>query len=399
MRSNFNFSFSFRHCLHKFTSLPKALVVCLWLAMSQSSFAQPWYQVELILFSQDFPELAAQGTTEESFPEQINLSYPETLLGMFESEFEQTPALRKLPINDRTMNGDAYAFRVTDGYQLLWHQAWQQPLVDEADAPWIYVEGGDQYEEHHQLEGSIRVHLSRFLHITADLWLTDFSPPSLDQEPFYLSELPQAPELQHACSHFRTQQAETENQVLTEAQLLAEPVRYESWWLPPYGCDLARDQLLQGKPLYAPVSPINPPEMQQISYYTVQAEPGFSSPFNDPTVNGEALPSNEDSVESVGFTENPDGSITDENGLTTLQIPMPQVRIGNAPPAYLPIPEVSLSNEDIAVREIVHVEMDRRMRSQEFHFIDHPRLGMLIRILEVPAPIIGNDQPTETSLN
>ena len=189
--------------------------------------------------------------------------------------------------------------------------------------------------------------------------------------------------------------------MLTEAQLLAEPVEYERWWLPPYGCDLARDRLLEGKPLYAPVSPIAPPDMQEISYYSTPVEPDFLTlleSFNEPTVSGGAL-SDETFVESTELTENPDGSVTDENGLTTLQIPMPQIRIGNAPPAYLPIPEVSLSNEDIAVREIVHVEMDRRMRSQEFHFIDHPRLGMLIRIIEVAAPIVENDQLVESDLN
>ena len=382
MRPNFNFSFRFkfnsRQCLHKVIRLTTALAACLWLTISQSSLAQPWYQIELILFSQDFPELAAQGTTEESWPESIELSYPEQLLEMFESESQLTPALRKLAINDRTMSGDAYAFRVTDGYQLLWHQAWQQPLVDEADAPWIYVEGGDPYGEHHELEGSIRVHLSRFLHITADLWLTDFSPPSLEQAPFYLSQLPEVPERQNACSHFRYQEAEAETGILTEAQLLAEPVEYESWWLPPYGCYLARDRLWQGKPLYAPVSPITQPDTQEVSYYSAPLESDFLSleeSFNGPNAGNTNLP-----------------RVNEENSLTTLQIPMPQVRIGQVPTPSLPLPEVSLSTEDLAVREIVHIEMDRRMRSEEFHFIDHPKLGMLIRILEVPAPIINANE-------
>ena len=363
--------------LQRFAKRAIALTVLLTTGFAS---AQPWYQVELILFKQDFPELAAQGTTPETWPQEVELSYPDKLLTMFESESELTPAMRKLAINDRNMNGDSYAFRVTDGYELLWHQAWQQPLIEEEEAPWILIQGGDEVDGHFELEGALRMHLSRFLHVTADLWLTDFNFPAGDPV-FYLSQLPETPEIYSPCSHFRFQQAEVH--INPNADILAEPPTYESWWLPPYGCELARHELLEGKPLYAPLSPLAAPEVQEVSYFTVPREYSFLDMM-------EAVESTQTTTDlSLPSTDN--AAAIDENGQTNLQIPMPRVRIGQPEAPYLPMPEISLSTEDRAVSEIVHIEMNRRMRSEEFHFIDHPKMGMLIRVIEVPAPVIALD--------
>ncbi len=323
------------------------------LLVCEAVFAQPWYLVELLLFRQDFPDLIVQGTTEETWPDEVQLSLNEPLLAMFESESEVTPALRKLAINGRNMNGDAYAFRVTEGYQLLWHQAWQQPLVDEPDAPWIHIAGGEEVDGHFELEGSLRVHLSRFLHVTADLWLTDFGDPGFPEreagldDVFYLSQLPEIPDIYSACKHFRYQEPAPEDLFDENADILAIPPEFESWWEPPYGCEPARSDMLDGKPMYAPMSPITPPDMQQISYMTE-------------------------------LTEEP----------ILIELPMPTVSVAKPEALYLPVPEITLIMKDRAVQQITKIDMNRRMRSQEFHFVDHPKLGMLIRILEVEAPIV-----------
>ncbi len=327
------------------------LMLCVALCIPVSAIAQPWYQIEVILFAQDFPDLEAQGSSAETWPTEIDLAWQQPLLPLFESEFPLTPAMRKLPINSRTMNGDAYAFRVTQGYRLLWHQAWQQPLVDEADAPWILVEGGSEFEGRHELEGSLRIHLSRFLHMTAKLWLTDFSPPAETDQPtaFHLSQLPELPDLYNACSYLRFQ-PETPVEPL---DILAEPPLTEDWWNAPYRCDSSRSGLTRGKPRYAPLMPLQEqgPEAQEISFFTDSSQEPLQ-----------------------------------------LNIEMPQITLREPQPKFLPRPQVDILLQDQSVSQIIQIDMNRRLRSNEYHFVDHPKLGMLIRILEIEPPII-EEQP------
>lgn len=350
--------------------------------------AQPWYQIEVILFAQNFPNLSASGTTEEVWPKEVELDWQQPLLPMFESEWQVTPALRKLPINSRTMNGDAYAFRVTDGYRLLWHQAWTQPLVDEPDAPWLVIEGGDQIEGHFELEGSLRIHLSRFLHMTANLWLTDFSYPALsrdepsaegepsaDREPldsdkqgqkptFYLSQLPEKPELYNACSYLRFQPETAVEDAVDRSE--QQPV-FESWWTAPYECDSPRSNLDRGKPLYAPMLPVIPLETQQISYFKESSEDAVELEFPMPQFS------------IVDMRE------SDPN--------MPGLGQGQAPESEQIFEPAQI--EDRPVAQITKINMNRRLRSEEYHFVDHPKLGMLIRILEVEAPAVEIEAATE----
>lgn len=328
--------------------------------------AQPWYQIEVILFGQDFPELIAEGTTEESWPTEVDLHWQEPLLPLFESERQISPTMRKLPINSRTMNGDAYAFRVTEGYRLLWHQAWQQPLVDELDAPWIIVEGGEEYEDRFELEGSLRIHLSRFLHMTANFWLTEFSFEQSETEiaNFSFDDLPEKPDLYNACTYLRFQ---PETPAEAPVDILAEQPLYESWWTAPYECDSPRSHLSQGMPRYAPVLPVDPPQMQQISYI--------------PESSGEPV---------------------------EVLVPMPELSIADlsevnrGEPDFVAQIEVledefEAEEEALPIQQIIQIDMNRRLRSEEYHFVDHPKLGMLIRILEVEAPVVEITEASESS--
>lgn len=106
--------------------------------------------------------------------------------------------------------------------------------------------------------------------------------------------------------------------------------------------------------MYAPLSPIAPPEMQQISYMTEFEEEPF-----------------------------------------VIEVPMPRVSVTKPEELYLPIPEITVITEDRAVRQITKIDMDRRMRSEEFHFVDHPKFGMLVRILEVEEPIVEPEAEPE----
>ncbi|MEQ8263417.1 CsiV family protein [Pseudohaliea sp.] len=59
------------------------------------------------------------------------------------------------------------------GYEVLWHEAWLQPLRGEADAvPLLLDRSGDpDREPWPRLQGSVRLYLSRYLHLETALWL------------------------------------------------------------------------------------------------------------------------------------------------------------------------------------------------------------------------------------
>ncbi|MCL6414761.1 peptidoglycan binding protein CsiV [Aestuariirhabdus sp. Z084] len=61
-------------------------------------------------------------------------------------------------------------------YQVLFHQAWRQPMVESSEAPWIRIEGGQRYADQPVLTGSVRFSLKRYLHITTQLSLTEYEP-------------------------------------------------------------------------------------------------------------------------------------------------------------------------------------------------------------------------------
>ena len=86
------------------------------------------------------------------------------------------------------------------GYEVLWHEAWLQPLRGEADAvPLLLDRSGDpDRDPWPRLQGSVRLYLSRYLHLETALWLNTegsylpegwqadappLAPPSLVIEP------------------------------------------------------------------------------------------------------------------------------------------------------------------------------------------------------------------------
>ena len=64
-------------------------------------------------------------------------------------------------------------FRQKDLRQLF-HGAWRQPIGKRNDAESLLIRGGNQFDSHFELEGSIGFGLERYLHITTNLWLSTF---------------------------------------------------------------------------------------------------------------------------------------------------------------------------------------------------------------------------------
>jgi Peptidoglycan-binding protein, CsiV len=70
------------------------------------------------------------------------------------------------------LNAEAFTLERNGAYRVLFHQAWEQPLTSRKDAQWVAIAGGNRFADHSELEGSIGVYQSRFIHVEAFLWLS-----------------------------------------------------------------------------------------------------------------------------------------------------------------------------------------------------------------------------------
>ena len=92
---------------------------------------------------------------------------------------------------DRDLNDSATALDRRQ-YNVVFHQAWRFDTDDNSEDPWILIKAGQQFEDRFQLEGALRFYRSRFLHFETDLWLLGF--PNLDDgKPQHTISLPAVP--------------------------------------------------------------------------------------------------------------------------------------------------------------------------------------------------------------
>ena len=219
----------------------------------------PWAQVEVVVFRHT--EADAPG---ETWPTAPALSYPPALRFLLEPgspehtaalearEFEralqaeagsaapaapgvQAPAPDELPgvllSGQDTVLADAAA-RIANapGYRLLAHLAWREPRLAEGASESVLVTGGASAGDHRELEGSVTITRSRFLHVDARLWLNTFpaageapGPDAVDLPPVPKPLLPQAPAAMQAESSMSTEAAQ--EAVPAEPAVVVEPVR------------------------------------------------------------------------------------------------------------------------------------------------------------------------------
>lgn len=180
-----------------------------------------WYQVEVVIF-----ERTGAGNSAESWPRNIQLRYPfnweelkdpeepgallpdmepgqtgssdGTSLAPEEGPLKVDLTRRPyfyLPESERTLNRHANALSRQSGYEVLFHEAWRQPTVEQQVAPALLITGGELFGDHYELEGSITLSVSRYLHLHTRLWLTEFEP-NFGQPPGAWPELPRRPNLQ-----------------------------------------------------------------------------------------------------------------------------------------------------------------------------------------------------------
>ncbi len=148
-----------------FTSIGLITISCLLIAkpaLAQNEGRS--YQVEVLIFKRNFASLG----NNENWQQDIRLAYP-----------QNTSAISDIvPKSQHQLGGHNYTLRRSEQYTVLFHKAWRQTMWEKAKSPWLIIRGGRDFGEHKELEGAIRIHIGRYLHVTTDLWLSDYSSPS-----------------------------------------------------------------------------------------------------------------------------------------------------------------------------------------------------------------------------
>jgi hypothetical protein len=60
-------------------------------------------------------------------------------------------------------------------YNVVFHEAWRFQTQSEETDPWILIKAGQSLKGRYQIEGTLRFYKSRFLHFEPNLWLLEFA--------------------------------------------------------------------------------------------------------------------------------------------------------------------------------------------------------------------------------
>lgn len=151
-------------------------------AQTATSNHEGWYQVELIVFARK------DDSGQEHWPSNIKLRYPSDWVtlkdpaantasedGAPSSSVDLTKeAFYLLPASERQLNTQAKKLENNPRFDLLFHQAWRQVITNKKSSKAIVINGGRQFGQHQELEGSIRLSVATYLEMQTNLWYSQF---------------------------------------------------------------------------------------------------------------------------------------------------------------------------------------------------------------------------------
>lgn len=151
------------------------------LAAPDSVAETQWYQVSLVIFKHRNSPL---GNERWPTPDTLNLAFPKGIL-------ELEPAADEVSAVDASASAPAIPFRnskpadeefqqalrsikLSSNYEIMTEASWNQPALDKDQAIPVLVQAGNEYGGYYELEGSITLVVSRYLHMNANLWLSEY---------------------------------------------------------------------------------------------------------------------------------------------------------------------------------------------------------------------------------
>ncbi|AJQ95299.1 CsiV family protein [Gynuella sunshinyii] len=149
-----------------------------------------WYEVSLLIFSNNI----ASEQNPETWPTYPLLDIPENAIQIVDpadDNSDQKPStdnglpapFEALPENLQYLKSQANRLAASKNYTVLYHNSWFHPVLPEKEASPVEIIGGHQYGSINELHGLIKIHISRYLHVETNLYLTDVA---LSNSPFDL---------------------------------------------------------------------------------------------------------------------------------------------------------------------------------------------------------------------
>ncbi len=83
-------------------------------------------------------------------------------------------AFRSINAEDEEFTQTLRRLRNSKGYKILTTKTWRQPgLAQNASIP-VLIQAGEEFDGNYELEGTINITLSRYLHVQSNLWLSEY---------------------------------------------------------------------------------------------------------------------------------------------------------------------------------------------------------------------------------
>ncbi len=141
-----------------------------------------WYQVEVIIFSQNSPDYHQSEIWPLDF-KLPNLEKSRELIKYKKPATSQLPAAFSLAApKSLQLRDTASRIKRAKDVELMLHLAWVQPGLDEKQAVPVHIYEGmfsAQEGELPKLDGTLRLTLSRYLHLESDLIWREPLPPGM----------------------------------------------------------------------------------------------------------------------------------------------------------------------------------------------------------------------------
>jgi hypothetical protein len=84
-------------------------------------------------------------------------------------------AFESLDKSEHQLTSIARSINRSSLYKMLLHQAWLQPVSSIETIRPILIQTGDHFGDSYEIDGTIKISRSRFLHLDTDLWFTEFA--------------------------------------------------------------------------------------------------------------------------------------------------------------------------------------------------------------------------------
>lgn len=196
---------------------------------------QTWYEVSLAIFKH---KNSVTGNEKWRRPDELKLSFPAGIVKLDRKEQadvtgqqvvatdsseadlprqEDLIAFQDSSPSDQEFKQALASIELSSNYEVMLKNTWQQPALDKNQAIPVLVQAGNEYDGYFELEGSITLVVSRYLHIKADLWLADYIQQVEMAAPWWQSD-----------NLFNEQQGEYQSIQLGDFSSQETTTRYES---------------------------------------------------------------------------------------------------------------------------------------------------------------------------